>query len=80
MATTNTIKNRIIKRISRLPKEKLESVEEFIEQIESKQPTDIMSYVGMWKHMDDEFIKDLTINLPFRRSLDKNRINERGAH
>ena len=73
MRKTETLKDRIIKRIIKLPNDKLDSVDEFLESLESNKSADVLSFAGTWKDLNDEKIQELTKGLLKRRSLDKNR-------
>jgi len=73
MRNLETLKDRIIKRIHKLPNDKLDSVDDFLKSLESNKSADVLSFAGTWKDLNDEKILELTKGLPKRRSLDKNR-------
>ncbi len=73
MRNTETLKDRIIKRINKLPNDKLDSVDEFLKSLESNEFADVLSFAGTWKDLNDEKIQELTKGLRKRRSLDQNR-------
>lgn len=76
MDSKQNIRKKIIERINRLSDDKLKSVDNYIDQIESeiKSKQSIISYSGIFKDLDTEFHADLTENLHDNRFKGSNRI------
>lgn len=78
MITDTQRRNRILKRISQIPKEKLKELDEYISNLEKKisNKTKTLSLAGAWKNIDDTLFNDLTSNLINNRSKNKRRSDE----
>lgn len=73
MLKEKEIRKRILKRIEKMPVDKLDNVWKLLKNIENqnKNKADILSYAGCWKDIDQELFDDLTINLGERRLQDR---------
>ena len=71
-------RQQILKKIHRVPSDKLEELEDFVSKLE--QNTDKkdkkMSFAGAWQNIDDSVFKELTDNLINNRQRNKRRDNE----
>ena len=78
MLTDNQIRNKIFRRISRVPKEKLKELDDFISKLEDSfgKKRKVLSFAGAWKDIDDDVFNELTDNLIENRSKNRNRIDE----
>ena len=76
MVTKNNLRQRIINRIKNLSEDKLDSVENYILNIENdiNAKSEILSFSGIFKDLDKDIMNDLTINLPKRRIQGTSRI------
>jgi len=74
--TLNKIKSRIIKRIKSLSQEKLKTLDDYLNQLESEKNTkkEILSFAGSFQGIDDAFFKELTENLHKNRKKGSDRI------
>lgn len=74
--TTHKIRSKIIKRLNSLSQEKLLSLEDFINQIDTSNVStnEILSFAGLLKDMDDEVLVNLTDRLFENRIVGKDRI------
>ena len=68
MRTKNDLRQRLIDKIKRLSDEKLNSLDQYIKELENelKVKSDILSSSGIFKDLDKETMDNLTINLPNR--------------
>lgn len=78
MITDTQIRNQILKRISRIPKEKLRELDEYVSKLEQgiSKKSRVLSFAGAWKDIDDSTFDDLTKNLISNRQKNKQRIHE----
>ncbi len=77
MLTDTQRRSQILKRISRIPKEKLQELDDFVSTLEqensNKQKT--LSLAGAWNDIDNSVFEDLTNNLINRRQTNRRRID-----
>lgn len=76
--TVNTrMRNRILKKISRIPENKLKQLDDYISKLEKKENTQSgnFSFAGSWKDIDNSAFEELTTNLLKNRSNNRSRIN-----
>jgi len=77
MITDTQQRNQILRRISRIPKEKLQELDDFVATLElensNKQMT--LSLAGAWNDIDNSIFEDLTNNLINRRQTNRRRID-----
>jgi len=72
---TKQLRNRTIDRINKLPTDKLENVDHFIDRIEKiNNKEEILSYAGSWKDIDDDLFKEFTTDLHQKRNAERKRI------
>jgi len=78
MLTDTQRRNRILRRISRIPKDKLEELDEYLSQLEQEigKKSRTLSYAGSWQDIDDATLDDLTTNLINNRQKNRRRIDE----
>jgi len=78
MMTDTQRRQQILKKIYRVPSDKLKELYDFVSKLE--QNTDrkdqIMSYAGAWQNIDDSVFKEFTDNLINNRLRNKRRENE----
>ena len=78
MITDTQRRNQILRRINRIPKDRLKELDEYVSKLEKEinVKTRILSFAGAWDDIDDSVIDDLTVNLINRRRENKGRIDE----
>ncbi|MBN2348645.1 MAG: hypothetical protein JXJ22_07410 [Bacteroidales bacterium] len=71
-------RNQILRKIYRIPSEKLEELDDFVSRLEQdiNKKSKVMSFAGAWQNLDDSVFKDLTENLISNRQKNKRRIDE----
>ena len=71
------IRNRLVKRIQRIPTEKLKELDEFISKLEAKtgEKEKNLSFAGSWSDMDDDLFEEFTENLIEKRQRNRRREN-----
>jgi hypothetical protein len=81
MITETKIRDKILKRINRIPVEQLTEVEKYLKMLESQntKKKKILSYAGSWKDLDDEVFRQFTNELITRRQENKRRNDEKSA-
>jgi len=81
MITETKIRDKILKRINRIPVEQLTEVERYLKMLESQntKKKKILSYAGSWKDLDDEVFRQFTNELITRRQENKRRNDEKSA-
>ncbi len=72
------IRNRIFKRIKRIPNNKLKKLEDYVIQLEEEigNPSKTLLLAGACKDLDETVFNELTINLLTNRQSNRQRINE----
>jgi hypothetical protein len=78
MITDIQKRNQILRRISRIPKDKLKELDEFVSKLEHdiSQKNRTLSFAGAWKDIDESAFDDLTENLISNRQKNRRRIDE----
>ena len=78
MIIDTQIRNLILRRISRIPKDKLRELDEYVSKLEQgvSKKSRVLSFAGAWKDIDDSTFDDLTKNLINNRQKNKRRIDE----
>ncbi len=78
MKTNTQIRNRILRKIQRIPADRLKELEVFVSKLEetTNKKEKNLSFAGAWKNIDDNLFNELTENLLDRRRRNKRRINE----
>ncbi len=71
-------RNRILKRIGRIPEDKLKELDEYTAKLESESAGSnrVIAYAGKWEDIDDEVFNNLTRNLVSNRQKNGSRIDE----
>ena len=78
MMTDTQRRQQILKKIYRVPSNKLKELDDFVSKLEQKtdKKDQIMSFAGAWQNIDNLVFKDLTDNLINNRQRNKRRDNE----
>lgn len=78
MRTDTQRRQQILKKIYRVPSDKLEELDDFVSKLELKTDNkdQIMSFAGAWQDLDESVFKELTDNLINNRQRNKRRENE----
>ena len=78
MPTDMQIRNRLLRRIQRIPADKLGELEDFMSTLEenASKKEKILSFAGAWKDMDESLFEDFTVNLIRNRRRNKRRTDE----
>jgi DNA-directed RNA polymerase subunit F len=78
MITDKQRKTQILRRIQKLPPDKIKELHEFMDKLEQESPkkSKILSYAGAWSDMDESTLDDLTENLISRRQKNMRRFEE----
>lgn len=82
MITDIQRRNQILKRISKIPKEKLKALDEYISKLEHEpaKKNRTLSFAGAWKDMDESILDDFTKKLIRNRQKNRPRIDESGTY
>ena len=80
MISESQIRNHLLRRIYRIPLEKLKEISDFVSKIEEKavNKPKVLSYAGAWKNLDDSVFQHLTRDLIKNRQRNKRRFNDQG--
>ncbi|MFC2087080.1 hypothetical protein ACFLSA_02825 [Bacteroidota bacterium] len=78
MITDTQRRNQILKKIQRIPSDKLKELDDFVSKLEQNtgRKTDTLSYAGAWYDIDNSILDDLTKNLISKRMKNRPRIDE----
>jgi len=78
MITDNQIRHQIFRRVSRIPKEKLRELSDFLSKLEDNygKKQKVLSFAGAWNDIDDDVFSELTEKLIDNRSKNRKRIDE----
>lgn len=79
ITNTNTqIRNQILRKIQRIPADRLKELEVFVSKLEetTNKKDKNLSFAGAWENIDDNLFNEFTDNLIDRRQRNKRRINE----
>lgn len=78
MMTDIQRRQQILKKIYRVPSDKLEELDDFVSKLEQSidKKEQVMSFAGAWQDIDDSLFKELTDNLINNRQKNKRRNNE----
>ena len=73
MATDTQIRNQLIRRIQKIPGNKLEELNELVAKLELTSPKKdkILSFAGAWSNIDSGVLSNLTENLIDNRQRSK---------
>jgi hypothetical protein len=78
MITDTQRRNQILRRISRIPKDKLKELDDYVSKLEQENNTKkkTLSFAGAWQDIDNSVFDDLTNNLINNRQKNRRRIDE----
>jgi len=79
ITNTNTqIRNQILRKIQRIPADRLKELGVFLSKLEesTNKKDKNLSFAGAWENIDDNLFNEFTDNLIDRRQRNKRRINE----
>jgi len=78
MITDTQKRQQILRKIYRIPSEKLKELDDFVSKLEKEihKKTKNLSFAGAWQNIDDSVLKDLTENLISNRQKNKRRADE----
>ena len=78
MITDNQIRNQIVRRIQKIPSDKLKELQKFVDELENntKKKTRALSYAGSWNDINESVFKNLTLDLIQNRQKNKRRFEE----
>jgi L-lactate utilization protein LutB len=78
MITDIQRRNQILRRINRIPKDKLKELDEYISKLEHdvERNNKTLSFAGAWKDMDESILDDFTKKLIRNRQKNRPRIDE----
>ncbi len=71
-------RNQILRRINKIPEEKLGELDDFVSKLEKdiSKKTKTLSYAGIWKDIDESTFQSLTKDLIQNRQRNRNKIDE----
>jgi len=77
MITDTQRRNQILRRISRIPKDKLKELDDYISKLERNisKKSKTLSFAGSWIDIDESVFKDFTADLIDNRNKNRRRIN-----
>jgi hypothetical protein len=78
MITDIQRRNQILKRISKIPKEKLKVLDDYISKLEHEpaRKKRTLSFAGAWKELDESVFDEFTKSLINNRQKNRRRIDE----
>jgi len=78
MITDTQRRNQILRRISRIPKDKLKDLDDYVSKLEQgiSKKTKTLSFAGSWQDIDNSVFNELTANLINNRKKNRRRIDE----
>jgi hypothetical protein len=78
MTTKTQRRNQLLRRISRIPEDKLKELDDFVSKLEkdANKKSRTLSFAGAWQGIDDSAFADLTSNLVNNRGRNRRRIDE----
>lgn len=78
MITDTQKRQQILRKIHRIPNDKLNELDDFISKFEQEieKKTRVLSFAGAWQNVDDSVLNDFTENLIVKRQENKRRNNE----
>ena len=78
MITDTQRRNQIVRKINRIPVDKLKELDDFVSKLEEDltQKSKTLSFAGSWKDIDDTLFNDLTSDLISNRQRNRRRIDE----
>ncbi len=78
MSTYTQIRHKLLKRIYRIPSDKLKELDEFISKLEqdTNSAEKILTFAGSWENLDESILDEFTESLIENRKKNRNRIHE----
>ncbi len=78
MSIDTQIRSKLLRKIQRIPSNRLKEIDDFISLMESStnKKDKNLSFAGAWANIDDSVFVNLTDNLIENREKNKRRINE----
>ncbi len=78
MITDIQRKNQILRKINRIPADKLKELDDFVSSLDQGvlHTSKTRSYAGAWRDIDDAVFNDLTTDLISHRQRNRRRIDE----
>lgn len=78
MNTETKIRSQILKRIQRIPSDRLNELNDFVSKLErtTGKKDRILSFAGAWENMESSIFDEFTANLISNRQKNRSRINE----
>lgn len=78
MITDTQRRNQILRKINRIPTDKLKELDDFVSKLEQGiiQKSKTLSFAGAWSDIDDTVFNDLTHDLISNRQRNRRRIDE----
>lgn len=82
MITETQRRNLILRRISRIPEEKLKELDDYLSKLEESSTTKskTLSFAGSWQDIDETLFRELTSELTMKREENRTRIDEQSPH
>lgn len=76
--TNIQIRNQILRKIYRIPSNKLKELDEYISKLDEDTPSTakILTFAGSWENLDKSILDELTESLVENRKKNRNRIHE----
>jgi len=77
MITDTQRRNQILRRISKIPQDKLKQLDDYVSKLENEisNSSKTMSYAGAWQDIDESVFDELTRNLIGNRQKNRRRID-----
>ncbi len=77
MITDTQRRNQILRRISRIPEDRLKELDDYVSKLEQENNTKkkTLSFAGAWQDIDNSVFYDLTDNLINNRQKNRRRID-----
>lgn len=78
MITTNQIRSQILRKIQKIPSNKLGELNDFVTKLEqtTNKKDKILSFAGAWENIEEEIFCEITENLISNRQKHKRKANE----
>jgi hypothetical protein len=78
MIADNQIRQQILRKIRRIPANKLNDLNEYLSKLEqtTEKKSKIISYAGSWNNIDESAFNELTDNLIINRNKNSRRFDE----
>ena len=78
MIADTQIRQQILRKIRRIPSNKLNDLNEYLSKLEqsSEKTSNILSFAGSWNNIDESAFNELTDNLILNRNKNSRRFNE----